>query len=501
MKKILAISAILLSAAFVSCDKYLDINQDPNSPSEDAITTSMLLPAAEMNLAGTYGDFLRITGGYFAQYYSQTFGTSNYLDYSRFSMSGTRSSGDYSQLNSRCLKSLKTIREKALAQEDYATNLAATTLWAFTYQVLVDCYGELPYKEAFDVSNPTPAYDDGKDIYAGVIGELEEALKQPLNLKSATSYLSDDPEYWKQFANAVLLKLYMRESGAVDVQAKLDALVADDNFPDDDLAFAGIWSNETGHMNPFYAEEFATDWGSTQINVIANIAIIGTMLQTNADGDVIYKDGRLEKFFAPNGSGEYKGGVSGTNFSTTADKKSSYWCRPVATATMPVYLITRSEIEFFLAEYYAKKGNAGEAKAHYEAAVEASFATAGAEGAADAIAKFPYDNANYKQSIGIAKWMALAGVNTFESWCEMRRLGYPAFGTVSGTDIYNENNDKYSPEKYVPGTLYTPIKVNGNLGNNKLLQRWPYAEYSSARNSNAPKQDETVYGTPIFWAK
>lgn len=503
MKKIFALTTILLSFAFVSCDSYLDINQDPNSPNADAITTDMLLPAAEMNLASSYGDFLRIAGGYYAQHYSHQFGTSNYMDYSQFTMSAVRSSSTYTQLNQRTLKSLKTVREKAVATEDYATNLAATALWAFTYQILVDCYGELPYTEAFDEANPTPAYDEGKDIYAGVIAELEEAKAQPLNTKSATSYLFSSSADWEKFANAVLLKLYMRESGVVDVQAKLDALVNEGNFPDDDVAFAGIWTSEAGHMSPFFAEEFATNWGSTQTNVIGNIAIIGTMQQTDGDGEITYSDGRLEKFFDANTSGNYTGGVSGTNFSTaTGDQKSTtFWNRPVASYDMPVYLITVSEIEFFLAEYYAKKGNAASAQAHYVAAVEASFASAGATGADEAIAQFPYDNGNYKKSIGLAKWIALAGTNNYEAWCELRRLGYPTFGTVKGADIYSETTKRYAPERYVPGTLYTPIQVNGNLGDNKLLQRWPYAESSSSRNQNAPKQDESVYGTPVFWAK
>ena len=502
MKKLFALSTILLALAFTSCDKFMDINEDPNSPSGDAITTDMLFPAAEMNLASSYSDFLRIVGGYYAQHYSQMFGTSNYLDYSQFYMSATRSSSTYTQLNARTLGNLKTIREKAVASGDYATNLAATTLWAFTYQVLVDCYGELPYSQAF-TGTPTPAYDQGADIYAGVIKELEDALAEPINSQSCTSFLvpSRNSAEWVQIANAVLLKLYMRESGVADVQGKLDALIAEGNFPTGDVAYTN-WSNEAGHMSPFYAEEFATNWGSTQINVIGNIAIIRTMLQTNSDGDETYHDGRLESFFAPNASGNYTGGVSGTNFSTAeGDQKSStYWNRPVASYDMPAYLITTSEIEFFLAEYYAKKNKSGDAQAHYEAAIEASFASAGADGAADAIAQFPYTHSNYKQCIGLSKWIALAGTNNFEAWCEMRRLGYPTFGSVTGAQLYSENTHVYNPSIYVPGTLYTPIQVNGNLGAGKILQRFPYAESSSTRNSNAPKQTESVYGTPIFWA-
>ena len=167
---------------------------------------------------------------------------------------------------------------------------------------------------------------------------------------------------------------------------------------------------------------------------------------------------------------------------------------------MPVYLITKSEIEFFIAEYYAKAGNSAQAEAHYNAAIQASFATAGVSGAGDVIAKYPYNQGNYKQVIGIAKWVALAGVNTYEGWCEARRLDYPAFGSVKGSDMYNDLSDaSYAPEKYVPGTFYTPIKVEDKVGQNKLLERWIYAESSSARNSNTP--EFPGYTVPVFWGK
>ena len=165
MKKLAIISTFILGLAATSCDSYLDINESPNSPKESDLNASILFPAAEMNLAGSYGDFLRIAGGYYAQYYVQTFGTSNYLDYSRFEMSATRSSGTYTQLTSRTQKNLQLVRDIAKEKQNWGDYLAATVLRAFTYQTLVDCYGEVPYTEALDVSNPTPKYDDGQTIY------------------------------------------------------------------------------------------------------------------------------------------------------------------------------------------------------------------------------------------------------------------------------------------------------------------------------------------------
>ncbi len=504
MKKIAIISTVILGLATTACDSYLDINQDPNSPSESNMTTSIMLPAAEMNLAGSYGDFMRITGGYYAQHYAQTFGTSNYLDFSQFKMSATRSSGTYTQLMSRTLKNLETIRTLAQQNNEWGSYLAATTLRAFTYQALVDCYGEVPFTEAFNVSISSPKYDDGKDIYAALITELDEALEKAQAADHvATNFLFPDEtaESWIKFANAVKLKLMMREIDAVpDVAAEVGKLVADDNFPEEDVAYQDCWGNEAGAMSPYYAEEFSTAWGSTQINVVANVAIIGTMLQKDANGDVVYEDPRLPAFFEKNGAGEYTGCISGSNFSTSNSYKSTYWCRPVASYDMPVYLITRSEVEFFIAEYYARQNNSAEAQAHYNAAIEASCASAGVSGADKVIAKFPYTQSKYKECIGISKWIALSGVNNFEAWCEARRLDYPAFGSVTGPQMYNLKDDaSYKPELYVPGTLYTPILVEDKLGQNHILERWPYADSSASRNGNSP--EFPGYTTPVFWGK
>ena len=504
MKKLAIISAIVLGFGFASCDSYLDINVDPNSPAESNMTPSIMMPAAEMNLAATYGNLMRIPAGYYTQHFAHAFGTSNYVDYSQFTMSATRSSTAYSQMMRGALKNLETIRTLAKDKEEWGTYLAATTLRAFGFQALVDCYGEIPFSEAFNVSNPSPKYDEGSAIYAALIAELDEALsKASASDPVATNFLfpGQRANAWIQFANAVKLKILSRESGVASVDSQIGAIISAGNLPAADVAFANCWSNETGQMNPYYSEEFATGFGSTQINVVANVAIINTMRQADSEGVLIYEDPRLATFFEPNGSGNYTGGISGTNFSTSDAYKSTYWCRPVATYDMPVYLITKSEIEFFISEYYARQGNHDQAAAHYAAAIAESFATAGVAGAEENVAFFPYDSSNYKKCIGIAKWIALTGTNDFESYCELRRLRYPAFGSVKGIDMYNLQTDaSYKPELYQPGTLYTPIQVDGNIGDNKLLERYPYPSSSSASNANAPKFTNSDFTKPVFWA-
>lgn len=499
MKKILLISTVALSLGFASCNSYLDINENPNSPSEGNIETSMLMPAIEMNMASSYGNFLRIAGGYHALQYAHLNGTSNYVDYSQFSMSATRSSGTYTQFTQKALSNLKTVLSKSSVAEDWGTYLAATTLRAFIYEALVDCYGEVPYLEALNPDISAPKYDDGQVVYEGVIGELDAALEKVSGSNTVCTnflYPSATAGKWIQFANALKLKMLMRMADVKDVKSAVAALITENNFPTTDVSYKGCWKNESGQMSPFFAEEFSTTWGSTQTNVAANLAIIGTMQVK--EGDVEYRDPRLAVFFDKNSDGVYIGGVSGTNYPSTS--KLTKWCRPAASFDMPVYLITVAEVEFFKAEYYARYGTASDAASHYAAAIEASFASAGVSGAAENIARYPYEQENYKKSIGIAKWVALSGVNPFEAWCELRRLNYPEFGTAKGSDFYKVgDDDSFNSSKYVPGTLYTPIQVFGQVGDNKILERYPYAESSSARNPNTPAFPG--YTSPVFWGK
>ena len=39
------------------------------------------------------------------------------------------------------------------------------------------------------------------------------------------------------------------------------------------------------------------------------------------------------------------------------------------------------------------------------------------------------------------------------------------------------------------------------VGDNKLLERFPYAEVSGSRNSNTPTFSNSDYVTPVFWGK
>lgn len=496
MKKLGILLFSVLVLGLTGCKDYMDINYDPNSPAEENMTSDMILPAVEMNLATAYGCRLHIFGAYNVQYYAQQFGTPNYVAYSQFEVSAGNGSGVYTQLFQRVLGNLNVIKGKATANSETGVLLQVAVLRAFAYQLLVDAFGEVPYTEAFDAANMAPKFDKGQDIYEGLIKELDDALAlaKPSDAVAKSFILpSGTCADWIQFANAQKLRLLTRMSGVKDVSADIKAIIDANNLPKSDIEIAGCWANASGQANPFYSEERAT-WGRVSHNIIANLALVGTM-QTGS-----YTDPRLAKWIQPNKAGVFQGSISGTNLSTVDEpyKTTDAWCELVLSYDQPVILISKAEIEFYIAEFFARKADASNAATHYAAAIEASFAKAGAEGAAANIAQNPYDQSKWKETLGLAKWIALAGINGFEGYTEARRLGQPAFGSIKAADMYPAGKGALDLSLYEPGKLYTPYQVFNQVGDNHLLARFPYPEASTARNSNAPSFPGHL--VPIFWA-
>ena len=493
MKKIIITLVIAVaSLSLASCNKWLDINYSPNLPSEDMVSDDMIFPAAEMALCSRYGDYMRFVGGYLTEQYAQFYGTSNYISYSRFTLSSTAVNAANSYLTI-AISNANTVRDHAEAAGDWGSYLAATVIRVYALQALVDAFGEVPYTEAYQgEKNMHPKYDEGDVVYAGLIEELDAALKNVKDDDTVVNnflFANEPAGNWIKFANALKLKILMRERAKVDVDSQLTALVNEGNFPTADVAWTD-WADESGKANPFYQEEFALYFGSTQINIGLNVALYRTMKASD--------DSRLQAFFSPNESGAYWGSISGYNMSTSKKFKSASFCRPAMKFNSPVYLMTLAEVDFFLSEYYAKvAGNAAKAKDYYEQAIKDSFASAGASGPEKVIAAWPYNGSD--KTLGVQKWVALSGTNNFEAWCEMRRLGYPAMGELSASDIYDFTNDALDESVLAPGELYTPYQVYTEIGAGNIAQRFPYPQDSQDYNKNANELKKT--NVPVFWAK
>lgn len=493
IKNTIKMGLLAAVVALTGCDSFLDINTSPNSPSASILTTSDIFPGAEVCVMTSYCGELRMHGGYYSEQFGGVPGNSNYHANSMFEVGTGSGNGVWYNLYAKALSNLQEVILKADANGEKGTKLAATVCRVLSFATLVDMFGEVPYYEASDVDNyPMPHFDEGSDIYQGLLTELDEALAgvgaaDPV----CKNFLFPDgmADGWIKAANALKLRLLMRMSNVENVQAKVAALIAQNNFPTSDVAWKDCFTDANEKCNPYWRGYGDASYSYTKKNISYNLAIVETMTASN--------DPRQSKIMNINDENKYFGGLSGSKMDAISGVTVNTMSRPAMAYNTPAYMITVAEVEFFLAEYEVRYGSASAAAEHYQKALEASCNTYGVAFSTDITNAYPWDATNWKRCIGIQKWIHLAACNNFEAWCEIRRLGFPTFGEVSGAEIFNMGKLKY--DIYVPGTLYTPYQVSATIGENHLLQRFPYPSDASARNSNAPANKGDL--VPVFWAK
>lgn len=529
MKKIFIAILAIAAVSLTSCNNWLDINNNPNSVS--TVDNGLIMPAAEINLLTCYS-FNHVMGSFFSEQWAQKTGGPNTMAFSQWNTQdggtcASLSNRIYSYSYNKILNNVEAIRVNSKDSEGKITNagdyLAATVVRCFTFHMLADMFGEIPYTEALDPSITSPKYDDGKTVYSGILAELNEALSQDFSgAKSCDNIIfggDSDVNNWIMFGNALKLRILMRQNAVANSKSELDALVAEGNFPKRDIAYTSF-SDEAGKDNPVY-DNFVRAIGDNTArrsqDISAHMAVLGTMNS--------YNDPRVSAKFRPS----VKYGIYEGNFidSQQSIEKGAGYCdentfsEPELTYNTPVYLITVSEVNFLLAEYYATIANTPDkAEAYYKAAIDASCEQCKVTGAENIYASgspYAWNAAKAAELIGVQKWIALTGVNGFESWCEIRRTGYPAFGEYTGKQIYttwvelaDENiaaskknptplcEDLVNAGVYSYGTIFTPSKAE-DIANNLMLQRFRYPSSSNTTNANIPAQKGK--GDKMFWSK
>lgn len=110
----------------------------------------------------------------------------------------------------------------------------ARILKAYSFMLLVDSYGDVPYSEAglgYILNLYLPKYDDQKTIYLDIEKELKEAVDALDATKDKVTqemYFAGDIPKWKKFGNSLLLRLGMRYVKIDDAKAKAIVITATD---------------------------------------------------------------------------------------------------------------------------------------------------------------------------------------------------------------------------------------------------------------------------------
>lgn len=256
MKKIF--SLIFISSLFLtSCDEELDINTNPNTPEE--INSGLALTAAQGSVATVLGgDFFNI-GGMWAQFYAQSPGAGQYDEIDQYNINTDYANRSWSELYAGGLNDLQFVQNESSENGETGTYLIATVLKAYTFQYVVDIFGDVPYQEALLGSeNIQPAPTAGSEIYTDLIATIDDAISQyeanpvPSEVGQQDIIYNADMDKWLEFANTLKLKMYLRMAYTSQANsAAVMTLMAEDNFLSTNATF-NVYTDAVNKRNPWY---------------------------------------------------------------------------------------------------------------------------------------------------------------------------------------------------------------------------------------------------------
>ena len=489
-KKIAIAFFISVLIAGSGCKKTFDINHDPNNPSLEVGTPKIVFPVAVMGVAAVEGGDLALIGGILGEYLAQAASANQYKNIDQYDLKTTDYNAQYTTLYSYGLKNLQFVIDKANESQDWNFYLMGNVMKAYATGLLVDMYDQIPYTEALQgVGNLTPHFDDGYTIYKSLIAGIDTALGKDFSALSAIDLratnegnidllFGGDIDKWKQFANTLELKLYLRMINAKpdEARAGIEALYARNaQFLQEDAKVTGFTDNPS-LSNPLYEQNIR------QLNTATNLVASNTFLKFLQENN----DPRAVDFFGANATGLDQGDF--LNPSNAALGASIFKQSP----TDPVVFLSAAESYFLQAEARERYFSGDGAKQLYNSGVLAEFFALGENGSSFITpgGAYEYPSATTDKNIEailVQKWTSFAyGVHFIEGWFERNRTVIPKSSPVYSTD-----------PSWVPGEFV--VSKNSVLSAGQYPKRLVFPDAEISTNPNTPAQVPIT--TPVWWGK
>jgi hypothetical protein len=420
----------------IACDNGLTgLNDNPNAPSH--VTPQYLFPNGVTSAVG------RVRGGgfdlTFTSLWAQQIGMDRFTDEDRYSMRPTTIDGWWSGFYSSELEDFATILQQTDATKQPNLVAPALVMKSWTYGVMTDIWGDIPYSEANSgVDNFTPKYDSQQDIYNGLFADLKSAsdmITAGGGYGSADLIYGGDMAKWKKFANSLRLRFAMRltEVDPATAKAQATAALAAGVFTSNDdnalLRWPGDGTNDSPIFNTFRTRD-DQHMSKTLVDTLKSlyISIDPATNDTTFDPRLpVYADPVISKLpdtvYVGTPNGLQDDDAIAIGLTNTSRLGAAYRQR-----TTPSILMTYSEVLFDEAEAAARGWTSGDPAALYNAAIRASMQYNGIDDAVtDAYLATPrvaYNPANGLTQIALQKWIALFGEGS-EAYAEYRRTGVP----------------------------------------------------------------------------
>ena len=494
MKNILKyINLLLVILLLASCEDYLDVNTDPNNPTE--VSPDLVLPVAQkftgevMQCSDEGARRVNSLANMMMYNWSQADGYNWYPDEFKYLVTADFYDRIFEQTYYDALKQYQ-ILEGLSPEYDYYKAIAKI-MKSFHFQVLVDLYGDIPYSEALQRGeDATPVYDDALTIYEDLIVELTAAINLIDNAENPVEVGTDDAMFagemddWKAFANTVKLRILTRQMsmGTRDayIQTEFNVIAAEGSgYITDDVGVNPGYLMEAGKQNPFY-NLYGWDEGGTQ--TLSSKATCAT------DYIILYLQGtfdpRIDYIYEEPATG-HLGVVQGL---LAYDTPTPGWAVPENVSNLgdgilkgpdqDVVIYSLAECHFNLAEAARNFTNIpGTAQSNYEAGIQASFDYLGTPGApayyGQGLANVGWvaSSSNELEAIITQKWIATNSITAEQSWFDYSRTGYPSGLPISL--LADQTKDR-------------PVRLF-----------YPASEISS-NGANVPTQPD-AFSAKVFW--
>ena len=359
---------IILSLSIASCEKFLDVNTNPNSPTAAPINGLLLRTTNQTGL-----NVFRVgeTTSYYVQYLASPNAASPTDSYDQIDASGTWSS-------------IYDVMTDVYDMEKQAAEVGATQyqgvakiLMAINLHLVHNVWGAAPYSNAFAAETLTPAYDEATDLFQQSMTLIDEgiALLQQTGSSITIPTGATSPDLihkgvtanWIKTANALKARLLVQLSKTSQfnpsaIFSALDAAytsTADDALittfdirnPWNGVAVANAGQILQGWLSEYYVD--AMDGTSFGI-MDPRLPLIATLTQ--------YGDYRGTR----NGKGRIGSGI---------DDEESYLSTTgfYSSENSPLYIITYEEMKFIEAEVAFRTDDKPRAYAAFQEGIRANM--------------------------------------------------------------------------------------------------------------------------------
>jgi hypothetical protein len=481
---------ILIFSGLTSCtERWEEMNNNPNSltdlPDEYLFTSAV---------RGAFNDAMGDIQVNFGGQYAHIYISNNWVrEIDKYNGYGTQ---DYPEMvfngvyNSSIRNAVEVLHLTSEGEkyENRWHNTQAQIVAIISFSKLTDMFGDVPYSEGgmAKYGIEEPKYDTQEEIYADMVDRLANCISVLEEPGAETNiYASNvDPIYkgdldkWIRFANSYRFHLAMRARFADP--PKYEAIIAEClSLPliesNDQNPTLETSESKSDLYNPWYWQ-----WQSSQegvYNLVWADKFISTLSETN--------DPRLSFFASKNPDEQYVGmpnGLTDEAFSSWNKKNASVPSGSFFAKDQPIYLLTAAQIWLLRAEaaLFNLSGATGDANTMYQTAIELAMEQWNIDSdsiavslAGEAEANLYGDQENRFRQISTQMWIASVP-NAFESWCTIRRTGYPVIPKRTDPQLSPGITDGFLPTR-ASYPFTKELTINGeNL--NEAISRLPGGE-------------------------